>query len=61
MILSNVDIKEAIKVGALIIDPSPEESQYSTTALDLRVGPKFWRFKHTKKGFEHIIDWKSVV
>lgn len=60
MILSNVDIKKAITRGELVIDPCPEETQYSTSALDLRVGAKFWRFKYSKPGIENIIDYDIV-
>lgn len=57
MILCRKDIKKAIKVGDLIISPEPEESQYSTSALDLRVGPKFYKFKDVKEGFELTVDF----
>jgi dCTP deaminase len=41
MILSDIDIKEAIKEGKIIIEPFPEETQYQTTALDLRINGEF--------------------
>ena len=44
-------------MGDLIISPEPEETQYSTSALDLRVGHKFWKFKDIPEGFEYTVDY----
>ncbi len=59
MILCKADIQKAIRVGDLIISPEPVESQYSTSALDLRVGGenKFYKYKNAPEAVEHIIDF----
>lgn len=41
MILSNEGIKEALRVGALSIDPAPASDQYTTSAVDLHLGEDF--------------------
>ena len=42
MILSNGDIRKALKDGLLIIDPLPEENQIDTSSIDLRIGEPIW-------------------
>lgn len=44
MILSNGEIRRAIEQGVIGIDPAPEERQYSSSSLDLRLGDKFFRW-----------------
>ncbi len=62
MILSNKDIMEAINRGELIINPHPEPSQYTTSALDLRVGDAFWKYKKKKKGIIGVvIDFDEIT
>lgn len=41
MILSNVDIKKALEERKIIIDPPPEDTQFFSSALDLRLGSEF--------------------
>jgi len=41
MILSDVDIKKAIEERKIIIDPLPEETQYQSSSLDLRINGEF--------------------
>ena len=41
MILSNVDIRQAIADGRIVIDPAPMLDQFDVSALDLRVGDDF--------------------
>lgn len=41
MILSDVDIKKAIKQKKIIIEPTPEETQFNTSSLDLRLDDEF--------------------
>ena len=43
MILSDVDIKTALKEGNLIIKPPPGEEQIDSTTVDLRIGEHFYR------------------
>lgn len=45
MILSDGSIKKALEEKAIIIDPLPKEEQFSTSALDLRLGKEFYRYK----------------
>ncbi|KMP10903.1 hypothetical protein UR09_04900 [Candidatus Nitromaritima sp. SCGC AAA799-A02] len=42
MILSNADIRKALKEKSLIIDPIPQEEQIDTTSIDLRLGEPLW-------------------
>lgn len=42
MILSNADIRKALKDGRLTIDPMPAEEQIDTTSIDLRLGEPLW-------------------
>ncbi len=41
MILSAEEIREAIQKGDIIIAPSPNDDQYSSSSLDLRLGSEF--------------------
>ncbi len=41
MILSDIDIKQAIKAKEIIIDPLPDETQYGSSSLNLIVGNEF--------------------
>lgn len=41
MILSNDGLKQALSEGALEISPSPQETQYTTSAVDLFLGDEF--------------------
>ena len=41
MILSNDGIKKALEQGALEISPIPDETQYTTSAVDLHLGDEF--------------------
>jgi len=38
MILSDREIKKALKGGLIVIDPAPTEEQYTTSAVDLYLG-----------------------
>lgn len=42
MILSDRDIKKALKNGTLIINPKPEDRQIDATTIDLRIGNKLY-------------------
>jgi dCTP deaminase len=57
MVLSERDIHKAMAVGDLVITPEPTLAQYAPSALDLRVGLKFWKFKNSQPGIEHTIDF----
>ena len=45
MILSDGEIRQAIKEKRIIIDPAPTEEQYTTSALDLMLGEEIFEFK----------------
>lgn len=59
MILSNEGIKQAIKDREIEIDPTPDEDQFTTSALDLHVGDDFRCWDESKlnvKGHRHILN-----
>jgi dCTP deaminase len=41
MILSNEGIRKALASGDLVVDPAPQENQYTTSAVDLYLGDRF--------------------
>lgn len=45
MILSDGEIKEALKKGLIVIDPAPIEKQYNASAVDLRLASELYRLK----------------
>jgi len=45
MILSDGEIKAALKLKQITIDPLPDETQYTTSAVDLLLGPQLYRLK----------------
>lgn len=49
MILSDRDIKKAIREGRIVIDPSPTEEQYTTSALDLMFGDEIRELKTVRE------------
>lgn len=54
-ILSDGDMRKAMADGYLIIDPLPPPENFSTSAVDLRVGDKFWRWRKEVDGVDlHI-------
>jgi hypothetical protein len=59
MILSNDGLKRALAEGALGISPSPLETQYTTSAVDLFLGDEFhvWDAEKLKfPGFKPELD-----
>src|SRR5947209_2323335 len=60
MILSDSDIKKALRDGTLDISPAPDEDQYTTSAVDLVLGGLFrgWDGKrlHDTPGVEVTLD-----
>ena len=59
MILSNDGIKRALQQGALEISPTPSETQYTTSAVDLYLGEEFhgWNPETLKvQGLKHVLD-----
>lgn len=50
MILSDMGIKQAITEGRLIIDPAPPDGHFSPSALDMRVGNEFRKWKEVPRG-----------
>ena len=51
MILSNDGIKRALKENALEISPVPDETQYTTSAVDLFLGDEFHVWDDSKLKF----------
>ena len=66
MILSNVEIRQAIEQGAIEIIPAPEDWQYSSTTLDLRLGNQFFCWDKqkmesmTRSGIDYSLDPAKV-
>lgn len=48
MILSNDGIRTALANGEIVIDPPPQENQYTTSAVDLFLGDDFSRWDQTR-------------
>lgn len=60
MILSDGDIKQAIKASELIIDPVPPPEHFSTSALDFRIGHQFMKWKPQAPGAELSINLSQI-
>lgn len=66
MILSNGEIRRAIEQGVIEITPAPEARQYSSTALDLRMGNQFFCWDKqkmegmTRSGLDYSLDAAKV-
>ncbi|MDX2180180.1 MAG: dCTP deaminase [Bryobacteraceae bacterium] len=59
MILSNDGIKNALDQGHLTISPTPDATQYTTSAIDLFLGDEFYSWDDTRlttKGFTPHLD-----
>ncbi|MEX1997869.1 MAG: dCTP deaminase [Candidatus Andersenbacteria bacterium] len=57
MILSDRDIKAALKSGKIVVKPKPNlVIQLGTSSLDLRLGYHFRVFKHRRKPFIDPLD-----
>ncbi|MDP3997582.1 MAG: dCTP deaminase [Candidatus Curtissbacteria bacterium] len=57
MILSDKDIKAALKTGKIIVKPTPDlKTQLGSSSLDLRLGYHFLVFKHRKQPFVDPLD-----
>jgi len=54
MILSNDGIKRALEQGALEISPSPSDTQYTTSAIDLFLGDDFRVWDESKLNVQGI-------
>lgn len=65
MVLSDVDLMEAIHQGEIVIEPAPDlESQLGPCSLDLRLGNEFRLFERTRSPFidpRGTIDWDSFT
>lgn len=49
MILSDGEIKEALRRKRIIIEPSPSEEQFTTSALDLLLGDEIFELKTSEE------------
>ena len=62
MILSGDEIRQSIEQGIIIIEPRPQDFQYSSTSLDLRLGKDFFRWDNDKingvplSGMDNTVD-----
>jgi dCTP deaminase len=46
MVLSQPDIRKAVKAGRIVFDPPLEEDQWGEASVDLRLGKSFTKFKN---------------
>ena len=63
MILSNSDIKKAIKEKKISIDPLPDAKQYNSTSLDLRINGEFKEYNpelFCKSGIAVTVDYSDA-
>ncbi len=60
MILSDRDLVACLKARRLVIDPPPPSTQIKSTAIDLRVGEDFIRWKDQPKSFHGHVDLDTV-
>ena len=62
MIYCDRQIEKAIRDRRLMIDPSPDPSQFDSTSLNLRVGDDFliWKEALQAKGTAHSIDLDDI-
>lgn len=56
MILTDREIQIALENGALIVDPTPDQSHYSSTSLDLTLDPIITKFRRPKTGVGVCVD-----
>ena len=54
MILSNVGIREALEFGRIDITPIPNDNQYDTSSLGLRLGQHFKRYREGLVGLTGV-------
>jgi dCTP deaminase len=60
MILSDRDIKQYLRDGRIVIDPLPEDRQYSTTAVDLLLGDEVLRWLPAQAGVTTVVQPDQV-
>lgn len=63
MILSDVDIKKALREKKIIIDPLPDDTQFNSSSLDLRLNGEFKEYNPEllkKKGIEVTINYSEL-
>lgn len=52
MVLSDRGLKKALKIGSIVITPSPDpKTQFGSCSIDLRLGNTFRVFEHSRRGF----------
>jgi dCTP deaminase len=58
LILSNEGIRKALEEGQIVIDPSPNEYQFTTSAVDLTLGDQFfeWDKRRYPEGVKVDLD-----
>src|SRR5712692_2229180 len=49
MILSDREIRAAIKQGHIVTDPEPTEEQYNTSALELKLGDELLELRNLEE------------
>src|SRR5215213_2048619 len=56
LILTDREIKIALREELLVISPSPNELAYSSTSVDLTLDPTLSAFKQPKTGIDIVVD-----
>jgi dCTP deaminase len=60
MVLSDNDIRAAIRSGGLAFEPKISESQIGPASVDLTLDGKFWVFKNKYAGSKKAVDLSRV-
>ncbi len=61
MILSDRDIKQALRAGRIVVKPKPDlKVQLGSSSLDLRLGHQFRVFKHRQQPFVDPLNPKTT-
>ena len=60
MKLSDIDIRKALETGRLGIAPTPQEDDFGSFSVDLRLGDRFRVFEHSQHPFIDLASRDSV-
>lgn len=60
MILSDIQIRQALETGRISIDPVPTDDQYAPSAVDLHVGEEFKKWKQPMAGSASPIRLSAI-
>jgi dCTP deaminase len=60
VILSDIQIRQALECGRIAIDPAPADDQFAPSAVDLHVGEEFKKWKQPAAGSASPIRLSAV-